>query len=55
MILAEVARSHLDAINNQYLDGKTGIFPFIYKKPAKWSSKNRLRGTIVTKPIQSVT
>ena len=35
-------------------DGKLGIWPFVYQEAAKRSSKNRPRGTIVTKNIESV-
>ncbi|XP_041994188.1 uncharacterized protein LOC121744667 [Salvia splendens] len=34
--------------------GKIGIFPFTTMEPAKRKSKNRPRGTMETKPIQSV-
>ncbi|XP_057521752.1 uncharacterized protein LOC130801850 [Amaranthus tricolor] len=33
----------------------TGIWPFITQEPAKRSSKNRKRGEMETKPIQSIT
>ncbi|XP_074270954.1 uncharacterized protein LOC141594865 [Silene latifolia] len=36
-------------------DGKLGIWPFTYQEPAKRKSKNRATGTIVTKPIESIT
>ena len=36
------------------LDGKIGIFPFTTMEPAKRKSKNRQKGTLETKPIQSV-
>ncbi|XP_042022953.1 uncharacterized protein LOC121770254 [Salvia splendens] len=35
-------------------DGKIGIFPFTQQVPAKRKSKNRPRGTLETKSIQSV-
>nr|XP_009590283.1 uncharacterized protein LOC104087497 isoform X2 [Nicotiana tomentosiformis] len=35
--------------------GKIGIFPFVFKEPAKRNSKNRVAGTLETKPILSVT
>ncbi|XP_074315657.1 uncharacterized protein LOC141651864 [Silene latifolia] len=36
-------------------DGKLGIWPFTFEEPAKRNSKNRVAGTIVTKPIESIT
>lgn len=39
MFLAAVARPRFDTIRNQEFSGKIGIFPFIYKEPAKRSSK----------------
>ena len=38
-----------------FFDGKIGIWPFITQEPAKRSSKNRKRGELETKPIQSIT
>ena len=35
-------------------DGKIGMWPFVTYDPAKYNSKNRPKGTIVTKPIASV-
>ena len=35
-------------------DGKIGMWPFIIQEPAKRSSKNRRRGELETKPIQSI-
>ncbi|KAH6797331.1 hypothetical protein C2S52_021885 [Perilla frutescens var. hirtella] len=40
---------------NLLFDGKIGIFPFTHKVPAQQSSKNRSRGTLETKAIESVT
>ena len=37
-----------------FLDGKIGICPFITQEPAKRSSKNKKRGELETKPIQSI-
>nr|GMC92125.1 Transposase, Tc1-like protein [Ipomoea batatas] len=39
---------------NEMFDGKIGMFPFVYKEPAKRRSKNREAGTLETKPIESV-
>ncbi|XP_042067380.1 uncharacterized protein LOC121810697 [Salvia splendens] len=36
-------------------DGKIGLFPFTEQIPAQTSSKNRPKGTLETKPIQSIT
>ena len=55
MVLTAVARPRFDSSGNQEFDGKTGIFPFTYKEPAKRTSKNRVAGTIETKPVSSVT
>ena len=55
MFLAAVARPRFDCSGNPTFDGKIGIFPFVFKEPAKRSSKNRMAGTLETKPILSVT
>ena len=55
MVLAAVACPRFDSSRNQQFDGKIGIFPFTCKEPAKRSSKNRVAGTLETKPILSVT
>ncbi|XP_038715957.1 uncharacterized protein LOC120009425 [Tripterygium wilfordii] len=55
MFLAAVARPRFDDISNKEFNGKFGIWPFVFKEPAKRSSKNRLAGTLETKPILSVT
>ncbi|XP_074300312.1 uncharacterized protein LOC141631553 [Silene latifolia] len=36
-------------------DRKLGIWPFTYQEPAKLKSKSRVAGTIMTKPIESIT
>ncbi|KAH6778522.1 hypothetical protein C2S51_009834 [Perilla frutescens var. frutescens] len=36
-------------------DGKIGVFPFTHKVPAPRSSKNRRKGTLETKAIESIT
>ena len=38
-----------------FLDSKIQIWPFITQEPATRSSKNRKRGELKTKPIQSIT
>nr|XP_043626076.1 uncharacterized protein LOC122597563 [Erigeron canadensis] len=55
MFLAAVARPRFDASGNEVFSGKIGIFPFTTLEPAKRSSKNRVAGTLITKPILSVT
>lgn len=55
MFLAAVARPRFDALGNEVFSGKIGIFPLTTLEPAKRSSKNRVRGTLETKPILSVT
>ena len=54
MFLAAVARPRWDATRKQWFDGKLGIWPFVVKEAAKKNSKNRLKGTLVTKPTESV-
>ncbi|XP_022013709.1 uncharacterized protein LOC110913170 [Helianthus annuus] len=55
MFLAAVARPRFDTLGNEIFSGKIGIFPFTKLEPAKRSSKNRVAGTMETKPILSVT
>ncbi|KAL7589894.1 hypothetical protein Lser_V15G40182 [Lactuca serriola] len=55
MFLAAVARPRFDASGNEVFSGKIGIYPFTRLEPAKRSSKNRVAGTLETKPILSVT
>lgn len=55
MFLGCVARSRFDESQNEKFDGNLGIFPFVYDEPAKRSSKNRPAGTMLVKPIQSIT
>ncbi|KAJ0493572.1 hypothetical protein HanRHA438_Chr12g0556251 [Helianthus annuus] len=54
MFLAAVARPRFDTSGNERFSGKIGIFPFTKLEPAKRSSKNRVAGTLETKPILSV-
>lgn len=54
MFMAAVARPRFDRTRNQWFDGKLGIWPFVTQEPAKRNSKNRARGTLVTKNIESV-
>ncbi|GKD05006.1 hypothetical protein Tco_1179980 [Tanacetum coccineum] len=55
MFLVTVARPRFDAFGNEIFSGKIGIFPLTTLEPAKRSSKNRVTGTLETKPILSVT
>ncbi|XP_057791323.1 uncharacterized protein LOC131008464 [Salvia miltiorrhiza] len=55
MFLAAVSRPIFDSNGNCIFDGKIGIFPFITEEPAQINSKNRLKRTIETKPIQAIT
>lgn len=54
MFMAAVARPRYDSHRKHYFDGKIGLWPFVYDEPAKRNSKNRPKGTLVTKPIESV-
>ena len=51
MFLSAVARPRWDTTRNCLFDGKLGIWPFVIKVPAQRNSRNRERGTMVTKPI----
>lgn len=52
--MAAVARPRWDAEKNCTFDGKLGIWPFVTEEEAKRSSKNRPKGTLETKCIDSV-
>ena len=54
MFLAAVARPRYDPSRKQFFDGKIGIWPFVYQEPAKRNSRNRAKGTLVTKNIEIV-
>lgn len=54
MFLTAVSRPTYKENGELLFDGKIGIFPFTFKEPAKRNSRNRVRGTMVTKPIESV-
>lgn len=43
-----------DSSKNEYFDGKIGIWPFTFKENAKRNSKNRLKGTPVTKVMEQI-
>ncbi|XP_074293752.1 uncharacterized protein LOC141620902 [Silene latifolia] len=55
MFMCAVGRPQFDANNDVIFDGKIGIWPFVYLEPAKRNSKNRVAGTMETKPIESIT
>ncbi|GAA0172396.1 hypothetical protein LIER_26233 [Lithospermum erythrorhizon] len=55
MFLATVARPWFDMAGNVLFDEKIGIFPFIFQEPTKRNNKNQAEGTLVTKPILSIT
>ncbi|TBT98731.1 hypothetical protein CWI36_2257p0010 [Hamiltosporidium magnivora] len=50
-----VARPRYDAHRKNYFYGKIGIWPFVYQEPAQRNSKNRVKGTMITKNVESVT
>ncbi|XP_056688106.1 uncharacterized protein [Spinacia oleracea] len=52
--MAAVARPRWGENGNCEFDGKIGIFPFTNAVAAKRTSKNRVKGTIETKPVKSV-
>ena len=55
MFLAAVARPRWDRCRNSYFSGKLGVWPFVTFEIARRSSRNRPAGTLVTKPMTSVT
>ncbi|XP_021854535.2 uncharacterized protein [Spinacia oleracea] len=55
MFIGSVARPQFNEIGEVLFDGKIGIFPFTEQIPAKRRSKNRARGTLETKVVQSIT
>ncbi|XP_062203760.1 uncharacterized protein LOC133905955 [Phragmites australis] len=55
MFLAAIARPRFDEEGNETFSRKIGIFPFTYTEPARRSSVNRPAGTMITKPMTSVT
>ncbi|KAK4284387.1 hypothetical protein QN277_001230 [Acacia crassicarpa] len=55
MFLVAVARPRFDSDGNETFSGKIGVFPLVTHEPAKRKSVNRPAGTLVTKPIVSVT
>ncbi|CAO2841385.1 unnamed protein product [Amaranthus hypochondriacus] len=55
MFMCAVAKPIFSSDGQCEFDGKIDIWPFITQEPAKRSSKNRKRGELETKPIQSIT
>ena len=55
MFLAAVAIPRIDPHTKCLFDGKLGIWPFTIKEAAKRNSKNRAKGTMVTKAVESIT
>ncbi|KAH6772373.1 hypothetical protein C2S51_010777 [Perilla frutescens var. frutescens] len=53
--IRSVSRSLLAVDGSVLFDEKIGVFPFTHKVPTKRASKNRSRGTLETKPIESIT
>jgi hypothetical protein len=51
LFLCAVARPRYDHHRKQMFDGKLGLWPVVTREPAKRTSVNRARGTLVTKPI----
>ncbi|XP_010689166.1 uncharacterized protein LOC104902922 [Beta vulgaris subsp. vulgaris] len=54
MFTACVARPRYNSEGVCTFDGKIEIFPFTYQEAAKRTSKNRAKGTMITKVIESV-
>lgn len=55
MFLGGQARPRFNDQNICTFDGKIGIYAFITTEPAKRKSPNRPRGTMITKPMTTVT
>ncbi|TBU10197.1 hypothetical protein CWI38_1948p0010, partial [Hamiltosporidium tvaerminnensis] len=55
MFMAALALPRYDAHRKLYFDRKIGIWPFVYQEPAQRNSKNRVKGTMITKNVESVT
>lgn len=54
MFLVAVARPRFDANTGAWFDGKVGMWPLTTQVPAARASRNRPRGTLVTKTIASI-
>ncbi|XP_058725786.1 uncharacterized protein LOC131597088 [Vicia villosa] len=55
MFLVAVAKPRFDDDGKETFSGKIGMWPLVYEEQARRSSVNRPSGTIVTKPITSIT
>lgn len=55
MFMCAVCRPQFDDNGSVLFDGKIGIFPFTKTVAAIRNSRNRAKGTLYTKPIQSIT
>ncbi|KAI9124738.1 hypothetical protein K1719_004660 [Acacia pycnantha] len=55
MFLVDVACPRFDSDGNETFSGKIGVYPLVTQEPAKRKSVNKLAGTLVMKPIVSVT
>ncbi|XP_028782212.1 uncharacterized protein LOC114738342 [Neltuma alba] len=55
MFLVAVARPRFDSEGNKIFSGKIGVFPLVRQEPTKRNSINRRAGSLVTKPIASIT
>ncbi|KAK9682246.1 hypothetical protein RND81_10G060800 [Saponaria officinalis] len=55
MFMCAVSRPIYDVEGELVFDGKIGMFPFTKQQPARRGSRNRPRGTLETKPIESIT
>ncbi|XP_074362072.1 uncharacterized protein LOC141702269 [Apium graveolens] len=55
MFMSAIARPRYDANGVCIFDGKIGIFSFTVTEPTKRASKNRERGVLEIKPIESIT
>lgn len=55
MFMSAIARPRYDDTGTCIFDGKIGIFPFTVTEPTKRASKNRARGVMEVKPIESIT
>ncbi|KAF0703467.1 hypothetical protein AaE_015359 [Aphanomyces astaci] len=51
MFFVAVARPRWDDERGEMFDGKLGCWPFVAQEPAIRSSRNRVRGTLETRPI----
>lgn len=51
IFLTAVARPRFDYSRNRFFDGKIGIWPFAVQEEAHRTSKNRTKGTQVTKIV----